>query len=119
MPDDTPKVTDFGLAKQMDDSDQSTRTGVVAGTPAYMAPEQAAGRTHLFGPRTDVWALGVILYELLTGKLPFAGNDSMEVIHRVANEEAASPRSLRPGLPRDMEVITLKCLNKLPARRYD
>jgi tetratricopeptide (TPR) repeat protein len=118
MKDGTPKITDFGLAKHMDQGDHTTRTGVIAGTPAYMAPEQATGRSDQFGPCTDVWALGVILFELLTAKLPFAGSDSMDVIYRVANEEAVSPRSFQPGLPKDLEVITLKCLNKKSADRY-
>jgi hypothetical protein len=118
MKDGTPKITDFGLAKQMDQGDQATRTGNIAGTPAYMAPEQATGRSDLFGPRTDVWALGVILYEFLSGRLPFVGTDSMDVIYRVVNEEAPSPRSFKPSLPRDLEVITLKCLNKTTADRY-
>ena len=118
MKDGTPKITDFGLAKHMDQGDHSTRTGVIAGTPAYMASEQATGRNDLFGPRTDVWALGVVLYELLTGKLPFAGNDSMDVIYKVVNEEAPSPRAYQHALPRDLEVITLKCLNKNSSHRY-
>jgi tetratricopeptide (TPR) repeat protein len=114
----TPKITDFGLAKQLDAESGQTRTGAVMGTPAYMAPEQAAGRTHEIGPATDVYALGAILYELLTGRPPFRGASIGETLAKVQREEPTAPSRLRPKLPRDVETICLKCLAKEPGQRY-
>ena len=111
-----PRITDFGLAKRV--AIQLTQTQAVMGTPAYMSPEQASGRTKFVGPPTDIYALGVILYECLTGKPPFAGFDSIAVLNQVLND---SPRGIRPQVrtvPRDLELICLKCLEKLPADRY-
>jgi WD40 repeat protein/tRNA A-37 threonylcarbamoyl transferase component Bud32 len=112
------KIADFGLAKLLDAENGQTRTGQVFGTPAYMAPEQATGRAGEAGVFTDVYALGAILYELLTGSPPFAGDSSLDVLRRVATVEPTPPRSLVSGVPRDLEVIVLKCLRKEPERRY-
>ena len=117
--DGTPKVADFGLAKRLEDTDSAhTRTGEVMGTPAYMAPEQAAGKTHEIGPACDVYALGAILYELLTGRTPFKGESVIDTIQKVLNAEPEPPSRHAPGLPRDLETICLKCLAKEQAGRY-
>jgi Flp pilus assembly protein CpaB len=115
--DGEPKVTDFGLAKRGTGSDL-TRTHAVMGTPDYMAPEQAEGRAKFVGPEADVWALGVILYECLTGVRPFAADDSMAILRRIQEEAPVSPRTIKRDVPRDLEVICLKCLEKEPADRY-
>src|SRR5262249_35060990 len=113
----TPKVTDFGLAMRGDV--ELTRTqGKFLGTPAYAAPEQAAGRREFVGPAADVWALGVILYECLTGQRPFDGDDPLSVLSKVQSQPAASPRTLNRSIPRDLELICLKCLEKEPRDRY-
>jgi hypothetical protein len=112
-----PKITDFGLAKRDRGSDL-TRTQAVMGSPAYMSPEQAQGRAKFVGPAADIYALGVILYECLTGVRPFDESDSFVLLSRVVNEEPRSPRHHVPSLPRDLELIALKCLQKDPADRY-
>jgi WD40 repeat protein/tRNA A-37 threonylcarbamoyl transferase component Bud32 len=116
--DGTPKVTDFGLAKQLDDDSGRTREGDVMGTPSYMAPEQAAGDLRLIGPHTDVYALGAILYECLTGRPPFKGATMLETLEQVRQRDPVPPRHLQPKVPRDLEIICLKCLQKEPPRRY-
>jgi serine/threonine protein kinase len=116
--DGTPKVADFGLAKRLDDDASKTRTGTIMGTPHYMAPEQALGRIKEIGPTTDVYALGVILYEMLTGRVPFVGETILETLEQVRTYEPVPPRQLVPKLPRDLETICLKCLEKDPKRRY-
>jgi hypothetical protein len=113
-----PKVSDFGLARFLDAGVLQTRTGLPVGTPAYMAPEQAAGQTKQIGVASDVWALGVILYELLTGQRPFRGEDTQEVLRRICQEDPRAPRRLRPELDAALEAIVLKCLEKEPSRRY-
>ncbi len=113
-----PKITDFGLARPVEGGRTLTQSGFLVGTPGYMAPEQAAGKRALVGPATDIYALGVVLYELLTGQLPFPGDSTLEVLRAVTSDEPKRPRRLRPGLPRDLEAITLHCLEKEPARRY-
>jgi WD40 repeat protein/tRNA A-37 threonylcarbamoyl transferase component Bud32 len=113
----TPKVTDFGLAKRAGGSDL-TATQVVMGTPAYMAPEQARGDTKFVGPQADVYSLGVILYECLTGTKPFQASDELALLRQVVEEEPERPGRLAPGVPRDVELICLKCLAKDPAERY-
>jgi serine/threonine protein kinase/tetratricopeptide (TPR) repeat protein len=113
-----PKITDFGLAKLLGAEDSHTRTGTFVGTPAYMAPEQAAGKTQPVGPATDVYALGVILYEMLTGRPPFHGETPLETLEQVRTREPVPPRQLQPKCPRDLETICLKCLEKDPRQRY-
>ena len=113
-----PRICDFGLAKLLDQVSQETRSGVPIGSPAYMAPEQAGGRLREHGPATDVYALGVILYELLTGRPPHRGETDLETLRLVSDQYPPSPRALRPGLPRDLETIAMKCLEKRPDRRY-
>jgi hypothetical protein len=118
-----PKVTDFGLAKQLESasvapSGPKTLSGSVLGTPAYMAPEQAGGKTKEVGPSADVWALGAIFYECLTGRPPFLAESPLDTLMRVLTEEPTPPRQLDPKIPRDLETVCLKCLNKDPKRRY-
>lgn len=112
------KIADFGLAKLLTATDEITRSGTVIGTPAYMAPEQAAGRIHDIGPATDVWALGVILYELLAGRRPFEGKSPDETIRRVLDDKIEPPSHVNPQVPLAAEAICLKCLQKDQAKRY-
>jgi tetratricopeptide (TPR) repeat protein len=114
----TPKITDFGLAKQINASDGPTEMGAVIGTPSYMAPEQASGVTRTFTPAVDVYALGTILYEMLTGRPPFLGESPTQTVLQVLSQEPVPPRELRPDCPRDLETIALKCLQKNPTKRY-
>jgi WD40 repeat protein/tRNA A-37 threonylcarbamoyl transferase component Bud32 len=116
--DDTPKVTDFGLAKRLDQDSGQTRTGTIMGTPSYMAPEQASGAKAGIGPAADVYALGAVLYELLTGRPPFKAASPLDTILQVINGEPVPPSQLNPRAPRDLETICLKCLQKEPAKRY-
>jgi YD repeat-containing protein len=116
--DGTPKLNDFGLARQLDADTRQTASGAVLGTPRYMSPEQAEGRSDRIGPATDVWALGVILYEMLVGRPPFAGSGLIETLEQVRNLEPEPPSKAQPGVSRDLETICLKCLHKDPARRY-
>ncbi len=113
-----PKITDFGLAKRLDEDSGQTRHGSVLGTPSYMPPEQAEGRLADVGPLSDVYSLGAILYELLTGRAPFRAATLLETLSQVRRQEPVSPIQLQPGTPRDLETISLKCLQKDPAKRY-
>ncbi|MFO0845262.1 MAG: serine/threonine-protein kinase [Gemmataceae bacterium] len=117
-PDGTPKITDFGLAKRLDIDRRQTLKGAILGTPSYMAPEQAEGLSDELTPSTDVYALGAILYECLTGRPPFLGDSVLETLDQVRALDPLAPSSLRPGLPRDLETVCLKCLAKDPAGRY-
>lgn len=114
----TPKVADFGLAKVLEGDGEQTRTGMVMGTALYMSPEQADGRTKDISVRTDVYALGAILYRLLTGWPPHSGGTDTEILRHILLDEPQAPRRLAPQIPADLEAICLKCLEKDPARRY-
>jgi serine/threonine-protein kinase len=114
----TPKVTDFGLAKRLHSESGQTRSGDIMGTPGYMAPEQAEGKGKDAGPATDVYALGAILYELLTGRPPFQGKTMLDTLHQVKTEEPVPPARLQPRVPRDLQTICLTCLHKEPDKRY-
>jgi hypothetical protein len=116
--DGTPKVGDFGLAKRLQVESGLTATGSILGTPSYMAPEQAEGKARQVGPLADVYALGAILYELLTGRPPFRGTTVLETLEQVKTAEPVPPKRLVPGVPRDAETIALKCLQKDPEKRY-
>lgn len=113
-----PKITDFGLAKHLEEDLGHTQTGAVMGTPAYMAPEQAAGESKNAGPAVDVYALGVILYEMLTGRPPFTGNSTLDILEQVRHRDPERPSKLQPKTHRDLETICLKALEKEPQRRY-
>ena len=116
--DGVPKVSDFGLAKLLDADSGHTVTGQPIGTPSYMAPEQAEGHSKHVGPAADTYALGAILYQALTGRPPFLGESTMETLKLVTSTEVVAPRRLRPDVPRDLETICLKCLEKSPPKRY-
>jgi WD40 repeat protein len=113
-----PKITDFGLAKDLATEQQLTQPGLAMGTPSYMAPEQARGAPSSVGPATDIYALGSILYEMLTGRPPFDAATPAETLTQLLHDDPLSPARLRPGLPRDLVTICLKCLEKSPRRRY-
>jgi serine/threonine protein kinase/formylglycine-generating enzyme required for sulfatase activity len=114
----TIKIADFGLAKLLDGDSGPTRSGEIMGTPSYMAPEQAAGKGGAIGPATDIYGLGAILYELLTGRPSFRAETPLDTLQLVISEEPVPPRRLQPKVPRDLDTICLKCLEKDPRRRY-
>jgi eukaryotic-like serine/threonine-protein kinase len=117
----TPKITDFGLAKLMGEQQEdamATDPGMIMGTPSYMSPEQVRGEISGIGPAADIYALGVILYELLAGRRPFVGGTPTEMLSKVLAYQADPPSRWHPGLPRELDAICLKCLEKKPERRY-
>jgi hypothetical protein len=116
--DGIPKITDFGLAKCLEEDSGQTNSGAIMGTPSYMAPEQARGEVHTLGPRSDLYSLGAMLYEFITGKPPFLGPTRMDTVIRVTRDEVVAPSRLQPDVPRDLETICVKCLQKEPGKRY-
>src|SRR5262245_56823456 len=116
--DGTPKISDFGLARRLEGGDEVTRSGATVGTPSYMAPEQAEGGTSTVGSAADVYALGAILYECLTGRPPFRAESDLATVYQVVSQEPVPPSRLNPQVPRDLETICLKCLRKEPGLRY-
>src|SRR5262249_57329727 len=113
-----PRITDFGLAKRLDDEGHLTASGQILGTPSYMPPEQASGRGHCIGEAADIYSLGAILYALLTGRPPFQSENPVEVLLQVLESEPPLPSRVQAGVPRELEWICLKCLEKNPADRY-
>lgn len=113
-----PKITDFGLAKKMDSDDGQTQDGSIMGTPSYMPPEQAEGRIKEIGPAADIYSLGAILYECLTGRPPFKDANYLDTLKQVLTLEPVAPSTLQPNTPIDLQTISLKCLEKDPAKRY-
>ncbi len=113
-----PRITDFGLAKCLTDDAGRTTTGQMLGTPSYIPPEQAAGKLDLIGPASDIYALGAVLYALLTGRPPFQAASSVDTLRQVIDNDPVRPSELTPGTPRDLETIALKCLQKPIAGRY-
>src|SRR5207248_1028293 len=107
-----PKITDFGLAKRLEGAPGRTQTVAVLGTPSYMAPEQAAGKTREVVPAADVYALGAVQYEMLTGRSPFRGETPWDTLAQVLHDEPLPPVRLQPKVPHDLETICLKCLHK-------
>lgn len=116
--DEQPYVTDFGLAKVFEPGSEVTATGVIAGTPSYMSPEQASGRTTEVGPAADIYSLGAILYELLTGQPPFQQSSPLDTLLDILGREPTLPRRLNPKVPEGLQLIAMKCLAKTPGERY-
>ncbi len=115
---DQPRITDFGLAKRLDRGDQVTASGALLGTPDYMSPEQVAGRHDISGPASDVFSLGAMLYEMLTGRVPFRGSNLADTLSHILQDEPERPSRLNSRVPADLETICLKCLEKRPDGRY-
>jgi hypothetical protein len=116
--DGEPKIGDFGLAKRLDGDEVQTRAGAVIGTPSYMPPEQAMAAPKAAGPAADIYALGAILYECLTGRAPFRGATAVDTLDQVRHQKPVPPRQFEAKIPRDLDTICLKCLSKEPAKRY-
>jgi eukaryotic-like serine/threonine-protein kinase len=118
-PEGVPKITDFGLAKHLGSDSEQTRSGTILGSPCYMSPEQATGHAGTTGRASDVYSLGAICYEMLTGAPPFRSDSPLDTLNKLLNEEPIRPRRLVPKIPRDLETICLKCLERDPRRRYE
>ena len=116
--DGVPKITDFGLAKRVQGGSGLTQTGAIMGTPSYMAPEQAGGEGKRVGPAADLYALGAILYCCLTGRPPFQAENPLDTVLKVVSDDPKPPKQINPKVPRDLETICLKCLDKSPQKRY-
>jgi eukaryotic-like serine/threonine-protein kinase len=114
----TPKITDFGLVRRLDNIDELTCSGLIVGTPTYMAPEQAEGRSKDVGPAADIYSLGVLLYESLTGRPPFKGVTLRQTLDMVCTQQPTPPRQLCPSVSRDLDAICMKCMQKEPSNRY-